>query len=390
MRSRRRMAKGLAAVAAFALIGAACGDDGGGSASGSGSGGVTPGKGVDCGGKKLALGFFGALSGDAANLGKNIKNGVDLAAELWNKDNPKCQVTIKEFDSQGDPAKAPALADAAVKDADIVGIIGPAFSGESKAANPIFDKAVLPIVTPSATNPALSTNGWKIFHRMLATDAKQGPDVAKYITGKLNGKKVFVIDDQSEYGKGIADEVRKTIGSAKVGDDSIKPGDADYSGAVNKAKAAAPDAIFFGGYYAEAGKLVKQLKDAGVKAAFVSADGVADVGYIKAGGPATKDSYVSCPCNLNGNDKFLSAYKAKFKDDPRTYGSEAYDSTNAFLAAFAAGKTDRTAINDFLKTYTADGASRKIKWDDKGEIGEGPTYIFKSDGSKLVKVDTVA
>ena len=385
MRGRKYIVRTLVTLVAVGLIAAACGD----SKSSTSTGAVTPGKGVKCA-TLPAIGYFGPLTGDAANLGINIKNGVSLAVDQWNAANPDCKVTLKDYDSQGDPQKAPALADQAIADKSILGIVGPAFSGESKAVDPKFDQAVLPIITASATNPDLSKNGWKIFHRMLATDAKQGPDVATYMKDTLKLKNVFVIDDQSEYGKGLADQVRTTLGALATGKDSIDPKASDYSAAVTKVKAQAPDAVFYGGYYNEAGKLVKQLRDAGVKSTFVSGDGTADLGFIKAAGPASKDAIISCPCNINGNDAFLKAYKAKFNDDPRTYGAEAYDAANSFFAAFAAGKLDRASINTFLSTYSAAGASRAIKWDATGEIGEGPTYIFKSDGTTLVKTGSVA
>ena len=385
MRGRNHIGRIAAVLLAIGLLAAACGDDG---ESGS-SGGATPGTGVKCA-TAPALGYFGPLTGDAANLGINIQRGVELALEKWNAANSGCKVTLKNYDSQGDPQKAPALADQAIADKEILGIVGPAFSGESKAVNPKFDAAGLPIISASATNPDLSKNGWKIFHRMLATDAKQGPDVAKYMRDTMKAKSVFVIDDQSEYGKGLADAVRTTLAALATGTDSIDPKASDYSAAVTKVKTANPDVVFFGGYYNEAGKLVKQLRDGGVKSKFVAGDGAADLGFIKAGGPASKDAIISCPCNINGNDTFLKAYKAKYNDDPRTYGAEAYDATNSFLAAFTAGKLDRASINTFLATYTAEGASRSIKWDATGEIGEGPTFIFKSDGKTLVKEGEVA
>jgi branched-chain amino acid transport system substrate-binding protein len=386
MHGRKSIGRVLAVIVAVGLLAAACGDDDEG---GSGGGGETPGSGVTCA-TAPAIGFFGALTGDAANLGINIKRGAELAVEQWNGANPGCKVTLKDYDSQGDPQKASPLADQAIADRAVLGIVGPAFSGESKAVNPKFDQAGLPIVTASATNPDLSKNGWKIFHRMLATDAKQGPDVAKYIRDNLKAKNVFVIDDQSEYGKGLAGQVRTTLGSLAPGTDSIDPKASDYSGAVTKVKSANPDVVFYGGYYNEAGKLLKQLRDASVKATFVSGDGAADQGFIAAAGPASKDAIISCPCNINGNDAFLKAYRAKFKDEPRTYGAEAYDATNAFLAAFAAGKLDRAAINEFLKTYDAEGASRRVKWDANGEVQEYPTFIFKSDAKTLLKIDEVA
>jgi branched-chain amino acid transport system substrate-binding protein len=384
MPGRKNLGRIVAVLLAIGLLAAACGDD-----DESGSGGGTPATGVTCA-TAPAIGFFGALTGNDANLGINIKRGVELAVEQWNAANAGCKVTLKDYDSQGDPQKAPALADQAIADKTILGIVGPAFSGESKAVNPKFDQAVLPIITASATNPDLSKNGWKIFHRMLATDAKQGPDVAKYIRDTMKAKSVFVIDDQSEYGKGIADQVRTTLGALATGTDSIDPKASDYSAAVTKVKTANPDAVFYGGYYNPAGNLVKQLRDGGVKATFISGDGSADQGFIKAGGPASKDAIISCPCNINGNAAFLKAYKAKFNDDPRTYGAEAYDAANSFFAAFAAGKLDRASINTFLATYDAEGASRRIKWNATGEVEEYPTFIFKSDGKTLVKVDEVA
>lgn len=344
--------------------------------------------GVKCSG--LALGFFGALSGDNANLGKNIRAGAELAIDQFNTKNPDCQIKLNDYDSQGSPDKAPALADQAIADKSVVGIVGPAFSGESKAADGKFNEAVLPIITPSATNPALSGNGWTIFHRALAGDDKQGPGIATYISATLKAAKVGVIDDASEYGKGLADIVASTLGSAVTARDTIDPKAADYSAAVQKMKDANPDAIFYGGYYAEAGKLAKQIRAAGIKATLVYGDGVLDKGYIEAGGPDAEGSIITCTCApTDSNKDFLDAYKAKFNADPATYGPEAYDAANAFLAAIAAGKQDRKSINDFLKTYDAPGVTKQIKWDDKGEVAGSAVYAYKVDGGKIAALGLI-
>jgi branched-chain amino acid transport system substrate-binding protein len=383
---------GVALGVGVALVAAACGGDNKSSSSNPTTGGSNTttaggGGGTTCP-KGIAIAFFGALTGSAANLGINIHKGGELAVEQWNKANPNCQLTMKDFDSAGDPKQAPALAQKVVSDKNVVGVLGPAFSGESKAANPIFNAAGLPLITASATNPTLSTNGWTVFHRLLATDAKQGPDAAKYLTDKLSAKKVFVVDDQSEYGKGIADQVRKTLsGAVKAGDDSIDPKATDYSATVTKIKGSGADGVFYGGYYAEAGKLVKQLRDGGYTGKFMSGDGSADPGFVNSGGPAAQGAILSNPSNLNGNPEFLAAYKAKFKDDPRTYGAEAYDVINTFGAAFKAGKTDRKSINEFLKTYSGKGVTRDIKFDDKGEIGVGPTFFFEVKSGVVTLID---
>lgn len=336
---------------------------------------------VSCTG--LKIGFFGALTGDAANLGINIQNGVKLALDQWNKANAKCKVALVSYDSQGSPDKAPALAQQAVSDKGVIGIVGPAFSGESKAAGPIFSQAGLPTITPSATNPGLSGNGWKTFHRALASDAKQGPAIATLVKG-LKPTKVGVIDDQSEYGKGLADIVRSSLGATVAASDSIDPKAADYSAAVTKMKDAKPDAIFYGGYYAEAGKLAKQLRDAGVTSTLVFGDGVLDKGYIEAGGPAAEGSLITCTCApTDSNPTFLKNYQAMFKSDPATYGPEAYDATNALLAALKAGKRTRAQINAFLSTYNAQGVTKLMKWDTTGEVAGEAVYQYLIKGGKI-------
>jgi branched-chain amino acid transport system substrate-binding protein len=345
--------------------------------------------GVTCDGVSIA--FFGALSGDAGNLGKNIRAGADLAVSEFNTANPGCQVGLVDFDSQGDPAQAPALAQKAIDDAGILGIVGPAFSGESKAANPLFDAAGLAIITPSATNETLNDNNWKVFHRALAGDDKQGPGIATYIQKTLAAAKVGIIDDASEYGKGLADIVKTTLGDAVVASDSIDPKAADFSAAVSKMKEAAPDAIFYGGYYAEAGKLAKQLRDAGVTATLVFGDGVKDNGFIEAAGPAADGSIITCTCaDGASNAEFAAAYTAKFPGEtPQTYGAEAYDAAKAFLAAIAAGKTDRAGVLEFLGTYDAAGVTKQIKWDETGEVAGNAVYAYKVEAGAIVALGLI-
>ena len=333
----------------------------------------------------LNIGFFGALTGDAANLGINIKNGAELAVNQYNEKNADCKVTLVTFDSQGDPSVAPGLAQKAVTDKKLVGVVGPAFSGESKAADPIFDKAGLNIITASATNPALSENGWKTFHRILGNDATQGPAAAKYIKDILKAEKAFVIDDSSEYGKGLADIVRKDLGGQVAGTDAVQQKQTDFSGTVTKVTASKAPAVFYGGYYAEAALLVKQLRSAGYKGTFVAADGVKDDGFIKAAGSAAEGAIVTCPClPPDKAGEFAAAYKKAYNSDPATYSAEAYDAANVFLAGIAAGKTSSEDMNAFIKSYDQKGVTKQVKFDDKGEPAEVSVWAYKVDGGKIV------
>lgn len=350
-------------------------------------GGTTSSGDKSAGGKAcdLKIGFFGALTGDAANLGINIKNGAELAVNQYNEKNADCKVTLVTFDSQGDPSIAPGLAQKAVTDKKLVGIVGPAFSGESKAADPIFEKAGLNLISASATNPALSENGWKTFHRILGNDATQGPAAAKYMKDILKVEKAFVIDDSSEYGKGLADIVRKDLGAMVVGSDAIQQKQTDFSGTVTKVTASKAPAVFFGGYYAEAALLVKQLRAAGYTGTFVAADGVKDDGFIKAAGAAAEGAIVTCPClPPDQAPEFATAFKKAYNSDPATYSAEAYDAANVFLAAIAAGKSASADMTAFIGSYDQKGVTKQVKFDAKGEPANVSVWAYKVTGGKIV------
>lgn len=246
----------------------------------------------------VSIAMAGALNGppDAA-LGINIKNGVQLAIDKHNAANPPgCQVQLKPFDTEGDPQKATGIAPQIVDDQYTIGLVGPAFSGETKATGTVFDQAGLVAATASATNPTLSENGWKTFFRGLANDGVQGPSVANYLKNTLGYKKICVVDDSTDYGLGLAIPVRQTLGP--VADSAcniqVKKGDKDFSAAVTQIKGVSPDAVFYSGYYSEAAPFVQQLKDGGgVQATFVSADGTKDPEFVKQAGESSKAR--SCP-----------------------------------------------------------------------------------------------
>jgi branched-chain amino acid transport system substrate-binding protein len=130
---------------------------------------------ANCGYK---IAFFGALTGSAANLGVNIEQGVELAVSQYNDKNGSGCISVAKFDSQGSPDVAPGVARQLVTDTKILGIVGPAFSGESEAADPIFQDAGIATISPSATRPSLSTHSWSVFHRAVANDDNQGPAAA--------------------------------------------------------------------------------------------------------------------------------------------------------------------------------------------------------------------
>ena len=324
------------------------------------------------------LAMAGALTGPDAALGINIKNGVQLAIDQHNTANPGCQVQLKTFDTEGDPQKATQVAPQIVDDAFTVGLIGPAFSGETKATGQVFDQAGLVATTASATNVTLSENGWKTFFRGLANDGVQGPSVANYLKNNLGNKKVCVIDDSTDYGLGLATAVRDTLGPvADPGCNiSVKKGDKDFSAAVNQVKGISPDSVFFGGYYAEAAPLVQQLRDAGVTATFASADGAKDDEFVKQAGEASKDALLACPCGP-ATGAFVKEYTDAFSAAPGTYSTEGYDLATILLKGIDAGKITRPDLLEWVRTYNGPGVARKYEWTPNGELTNTLIWIYK-------------
>jgi branched-chain amino acid transport system substrate-binding protein len=332
------------------------------------------------------LAFLGPETGDYANLGLNIVNGAKVALDEFSKESD-CKVEIKEFDSQGDPEKATPLATQIINDDSIVGVIGPTFSGETDATGAAFAEAGLVTVSASATNPDLSQNGWDTFHRLLGNDATQAPAAAKYIKETLGAKKVFVVDDASEYGKYIADGVASDLGDLVVDTDTVQQKQTDFGPTVTKIKASGADALWYGGYYTEAGLLVKQLRAAGWKGTFLSGDGSNDPGFVEAAGAAAAEGAIlTCPC-APSTDSFIAEYKAINGTEPGTYSAEGYDAANALLHGIETGHTDRPGLLDWINNYDDEGLTKHIQWDESGEVSEVVIYAYKVTDGKIT-VDT--
>jgi branched-chain amino acid transport system substrate-binding protein len=369
-----------AALAAAGLVLSACGTTGGGESAQPEAGAS---KACD-----LQFGFIGPLTGGAANLGLNAIWGVRLAVDDYNKQNPDCKVVLKEFDSQGDPEKATPIASQVVNDQNILGVVGPMFSGETNATGETFNEAKLVTITPSATNPNLSKNGWDTFHRMLTTDEPQGAAAAKYIKDTLKPKKVFVVDDATEYGKFLAERVEKDLGDVVADTDTVQTGQTDFGPTVTKVKASGADLLWFGGYYPEAGLLVKQLRAGGWKGTFAAGDGVVDPGFIEPAGAAANGAILTCPC-APADEAFTEKFKALSKADPGTYSTEGFDAMNVYLQAVAAGKATRQDMLDWVNNYDAKGVGKQIKFDESGELGDLTIYVYKVEDGKIVPVTSL-
>jgi branched-chain amino acid transport system substrate-binding protein len=367
-----KSARVLAAVAATGLVLSACGgSDSEGNEKDTNATGDGAGTSELCG-KNLA--FLGALTGDAGALGQNMVGGIELALKEYNDKHADCQISLKKFDSQGSPDTAPGLATQIVNDDTIFGLIGPGFSGESLATGKTFFESGLPSISPSATNVTITQQGWTTWHRVIGNDDAQGQADAMYLTEKAGASKVFVIDDGQDYSKGLAGTVQEALGDAMVDSDQISVGQTDMSAVVTKVKAAGADAVFYGGYYTEAGLLAKALRQGGFEGTFMSGDGSEDPNFVKvAGADAANDAVLSAPAGPPPADFGASGL----------YATQSYDAANIFLAALDDGASTPEEINDFIGGYTADGVSGPIAFDENGDIKESKIYAYFVKDGKL-------
>ncbi|MDJ0317282.1 MULTISPECIES: branched-chain amino acid ABC transporter substrate-binding protein [Arthrobacter] len=336
------------------------------------------------------LAYIGAQTGANAQLGINIFQGIQLAINEHNAANAECQVAFKKFDTEGDPNKATGPVTQATKEENIIGVVGLPFSGESKATGNIFEQVKMVHITPAATNPGLTENGWKTFFRGLGNDAVQGPAAAKFMTGKLGAKKVYIVQDDSEYGIGLAQTTTEGLGDALIGTDKVTQGQKDFSATISKIMNSKADAVFYSGYYAEGAPFDQQLVAKGYTGTFIGPDGLKDDQFIKQAGDASKNSYFTCPC-IPGEliPDFAKAYKALANMDPGTYSIEGYDAATVLLAGIDAGNQDRAKLMEWVKNYDADGLSKHYKWNDKGELQAPTVYGYKVENGKIVPIGAI-
>ncbi|WP_040795545.1 branched-chain amino acid ABC transporter substrate-binding protein [Nocardia higoensis] len=325
-----------------------------------------------------SIAMAGALTGPDAALGINILNGAKLAITKHNEANPGCRIELKQFDTEGDPQKATQVIPQVINDRSIVGLVGPAFSGETKATGQILSDAGLPTLTSSATNATLTKNGWTSFFRGLANDDVQGPSVAKYLVNTAGYGKVCVVQDNTDYGVGLGTKVTESLGAAAdpACAASVKKGDKDFSATVTKIAAAEPDAVFFAGYYAEGAPLAQQLKSGGVDAVFVGPDGVNDPQFISQTGNAAKGAVLTCPCGP-APEQFSKDYQQLAGQAPGVYSVEAYDLATILAKGIDGGKVTRPDLLEFVRTYDAPGLARQYKWSPDGELANAQIWIYE-------------
>ncbi len=414
---KRKLLLSVAMVAALGMLFAACGDDtpsaqptqeqckpytkaaalrlGGGSVTLAGAI-----HGLQAQAKPVVkVGFIGDLTGSNSSLVVGSRDGAKLAFELANAagDLPVTVEFVALDNKEAGEATAAPLAQQLINDSKTVGVIGPAFSGETSVATPLFCRAGIVNLTPSATRVDLTAQGWHTFFRGLGDDAQQSKAAAKLMVSR-GFKNIAVVNDKSAYGQGlgqgIVKDLRATSGVTVVLDEGISP-TTNYQSLIDSLLAKQPDAVYYSGYVAQAPLILKQMRDKGLTATFLSGDGSKELTFIKTAGASVSEGVLfTCPCldpSVSSDPAaidFAKKFKAKYGHDAPIYAAEGWDLAQIFIAAFKAGKTDRKGLLDFvtdLKDFV--GLTKTFNWTTDPAALHEPTQkgvnIYDIKGGKI-------
>lgn len=350
--------------------------------------------------KPVKIGLIGDLTGSNSALVVPGKDAAALAFELATKAG-EVNVTFVPLDNkEANPATAPQLAQRLIGDKAVVGVIGPAFSGETSAVQPLFANAGLAEVTQSATRADLTTKGYKTFFRSVGGDSDQAAAAGKLMAKAMGCKAVAIVDDKTAYGQGLAQIVEtelKAAGVTVVSRESIAPA-ADYTSLIDTLITKKPDGVFYGGYQPQASIIVKQMREKGLTASFVSGDGSKSVKLVPDAGAANAEGILlTCPC-LDANvstdpaaQKFVADFKAKYNKAPDIYAPEAWDVAQMFIKVISEcgdAVTRKCVLDGITNLKDFKGLTKTFNWttDPKllHEVTDKGVNIYAIKGGQIV------
>jgi len=346
----------------------------------------------------IRIACAGPLTGDQAQLGIDTCQGVRLAVEQANQKGeviPGHKLEMVSLDDQHNPAQAVNVAKKLVSDRDVLAVMGHFNSSCTKPASAIYYEARLVQLSAASTNPEISKQGFDTFFRVAATDDVQGSKAANYAVKTLGVKTVFLIDDKTTYGKGLADEFEKAARKLRLtiqDHQGITQGDKDFTPLLTKIKPLAPDLIYFGGIYPEGALLIRQARSLDIQSRFMGGDGLATPIFIQLASPEIAEGTYA---TMVGGDmkkvpsaaQFVKAYEARFGEVGQ-WAAYGYDAANILIAAIQkAGGKDRVAVLKAMREIPRfEGVTGEVVFDKKGDNKNQFIGVFKAESGKLVYV----
>ena len=341
----------------------------------------------------VKIGFASPLTGPQANYGKDNQNGAQMAVDELNAQGltiggKAVKFQLQAEDDQADPKQGPLIAQK-LADAKVAGVVGHFNSGVTIPASRVYNEAGIPELSVS-TNVKYTHQGFKTAFRLMADDDKQGTALGEYAVKTLKLKRLAVIDDASAYGQGLADSFAAAVrasGGQVVKHEHTTDKAVDFNALLTSIKAAKPDAIFFGGYDAQAGPMARQMKTLGMNVPLMGGETMNSAKFIELAGPAAEGSIASTPGaaleSRPGGTAFAAKYKARYNQDIGLYTPYFYDGVMVIAAAMkAANSTDPAKYLPALEKIKHAGVTADIAFDKNGDLTKGLLTIFKVKNGK--------
>jgi branched-chain amino acid transport system substrate-binding protein len=345
----------------------------------------------------VKIGHVAPTSGNIAHLGKDNENGAKMAIDDLNAKGmtiggKKVKFELLAEDDAADPKQGTAAAQKLV-DAKVNGVIGHLNSGTTIPASKIYFDAGIPQISPSATNPKYTQQGFKTAFRVVANDGQLGGTLGRYAVQTLKAANIAVIDDRTAYGQGVADEFEKAAKAAggKIATKQFTSNNAtDFQAILTAVKGAKPDVVFYGGMDAQAGPLLRQMKQLGITAKLMGGDGICSEDLVKLAGDGMSDGQVICAEAggqtaefTKGMADFKAAFEKKFGAKVQIYAPYVYDSVMVMADAMKkANSADPAKYLPVLAKISYKGVTGPIAFDDKGDIKNGTLTLFTYKGGK--------
>ena len=353
----------------------------------------------------VKIGHVGPTSGGIAHLGKDNEMGARMAIDELNAKGvtiggKKAKFELLAEDDAGDPKQGTAVAQKLV-DSKVNGVIGHLNSGTTIPASKIYSDAGIPQISPSATNPKYTRNGYKTAFRVVADDTHLGGTLGRYAIKELKGKSIAVIDDRTAYGQGVAEEFAKAVkasGGSIAEQQFTNDKATDFTAILTAIKAKNPDVVFYGGMDAVAGPMIRQMKQLGINAKFLGGDGICSGELPKLAAGAMADGQVICAEaggvegeQKAGMEKFKADFKKKFGAEVQIYAPYVYDATMVMVDAMVkAGSADPAKYLPVLaKTEGYKGVTGTIAFDEKGDIKNGALTLYTYKDGKREQIAVV-
>ena len=353
----------------------------------------------------VTIAHVGPTTGAIAHLGKDNENGANMAVDELNAagvtiGGQKVTIKLVTEDDAADPKQGTAVAQK-LADSKVAGVIGHLNSGTTIPASKIYSEAGIPQISPAATNPKYTRQGFKTTFRVVADDTQLGGTLGRYAVNTLKGKTIAVIDDRTAYGQGVAEEFSKAAiaaGGTVLGREFTTDKASDFTSILTTIKGKKPDVIFFGGTDAVAGPMLRQMKSLGITAKYMGGDGICSSDLVKLAGDTIADNQVYCAeaggvdgKGKAGMDAFRAKFKSKFGNEVQLYAPYVYDSVKLMVAAMVrAGSSDPAKYLPVLaSTKDYQGVTGPISFDEKGDIKGGALTLKTVRGGKLEEIAVI-